>query len=95
MANIFIIPIQIWYEGSNVTVNNISLYSINDNLSSYAEFCYQLNYKSNDKVDQYIVGNLTCIADDYQNWKKANFSTNFILNWACTQLNLSTIINNL
>jgi hypothetical protein len=91
MANIFINPIQIWYEGNNVTINNLSMYSINDNLTSYSEFFYQLNNVTNDKTEQYVVGNLTCIGVDYQNWKDQNFSTDWILNWACLQLNLSAI----
>ena len=43
IANIDIVPIQIWYEGENITVNNLSLYSINDNLTTFSEFHYCLN----------------------------------------------------
>jgi hypothetical protein len=91
MASIDIVPIQIWYEGVNVTVNNLSLYSINDNLTTYSEFHYQLNFVSTDVIKQYVTGNLTCIGTDYINWRTANFDTNWILNWACSQLNLLTI----
>lgn len=91
IANIDIVAIEIWYEGENITVNNLSLYSINDNLTTLSEFYYQLNYVSTNEKKQYVTGNLTCIGIDYANWKLANFDTNWILGWACSKLNLLTL----
>jgi hypothetical protein len=52
---------------------------------------YQLNFFSTDVKKQYVTGNLTCIGLDYLDWKNANFDTNWILEWACTQLNLTIV----
>lgn len=81
-------PISIWVNGSNQTATQFNLNLIFDNLSSEAQFYYQLLDASNVKLAD---GNLTMDGTDYQNWSATPDINLAAYQWAATELSITLI----
>lgn len=88
MANILIQPVQIWSNGQIIAGNNLEAYSIYDNLKSESKFYYQIQKDA----QSLITGNISIVGDDYLLWLRNDFSTNWIMNWIASELNLTPTI---
>ena len=89
-------PVNIWSGGQQVQANNISMYIINDNLSSSATFYYQLlnvttDQDGNTTSSQLTQGNLTISGTDYDNWGDNGDINDEAYVWAASQLNLTLV----
>ena len=86
-------PITLWVNGQSIQANNISMYIINDNLSSSATFYYQLlsvttDQDGNTSSSQLSQGNLTISGTDYETWGDNGNINDEAYVWATGQLNL-------
>jgi hypothetical protein len=91
MAQIRINLTFIWNNGVEKEAIYLIAESIQDNLETEAKFYYQLldeNYNS------LIAGNISIVGDNYIQWLSNDFSTNWIMNWIASQLNLTPITIN-
>lgn len=88
MAQIQINPIIIWSNGVEKKAVLLDAISIQDNLETEAKFYYILNDDNNFNL---IAGNISIVGDDYIQWLINDFSTNWIMHYIATQLNLTTI----
>lgn len=86
MAQIKINPTFIWTNGVEKEAIYLNAESIQDNLQTEAKFYYSL-LDSNFSV--LITGNISCVGDNYLQWLSNDFSTNWIMNWIASQLNLT------
>lgn len=88
-------PVTIWSGGQLLQANNLSMYIVNDNLSSSATFHYQLlDITVVDGVTlskQLTQGNLTISGTDYQNWGNTGDINDEAYVWAADQLNLTLV----
>ena len=80
--------VSIWYNGEIVQATNFELTSINDNLSSYATFYWQLFDVTKMQVAQ---GNITMSGADYTNYSSNPDSNEYAYQWGATQLNLTLV----
>jgi hypothetical protein len=86
MAQIRINPTFIWTNGIEKEAIYLDSVSIQDNLETEAKFYYKLidvNFFT------LIAGNISINGDDYVQWLANDFSTNWIMNWISTKLNLT------
>ena len=81
-------PVSIWYNGEMVAATIFNLISINDNLSTTANFYYQLLSSANIQLAQ---GNITMDGIDYTNYCTSIDSNNYAYEWAATKLGLTII----
>ena len=89
-------PVDIWSNGQSLQANNLSMYSINDNLSSSATFYYQLlnitiNQDGNTTSSPLSQGNLTMDGTDYENWGENGNINDEAYVWAADKLNLTLV----
>jgi len=80
-------PINLFYNGKNVSGSIFELYCINDNLINAAEFYYSIRM-SDDQPNGTIIssGNIVMTGEDYTN----NWNTNDdVYNWAASKLSLT------
>ena len=88
MANIIIEPVNVWLNGNVLTANNLEVISLNDNLESEAKFYYSLRLNTTNLQE----GNIWINGDNYIQWLANDFSTLWILQFICEQLNLTPIL---
>ena len=81
-------PVSIWYNGQMIQATIFNMYSINDNLSTEADFYYQL-LSSTDL--QLAEGNLKMTDFDYQAYSTSPDSNAYAYQWGATQLNLTLV----
>ena len=91
MATTTILEVSVWKQGAAVSCNTLSLNSISDNLTSSATFYFQVGTTTAETFTPETEGNLTCSAENYIDWRVNSFSTDWILTWACGQLNLTKV----
>jgi hypothetical protein len=89
MAHISIDQISIWNQGISINCNQLTLNAIEDNLQSRAVFYYSIDQKTDIVTNEIITGNLVCNDAEYIEWLTNDFSTIWILAWACNKLNLT------
>lgn len=88
MAQIQINPTFIWTNGFEKEAVILDAQSIQDNLETEAKFYYTLNDINDFTL---IAGNISIVGDDYIQWLANDFSTNWIMNWIASELNLTPI----
>lgn len=81
-------PVQTYYQGSTVTITQITLLSVYDNLQSECKFYYQLLDATSVLIQQ---GNLTMSGATYTAWGTAQDINLAAYQWAAVQLNLTLI----
>ena len=81
-------PISIWVNGSTQTATQILLNCIFDNLSSEAQFYYQLQDASGVKL---VDGNLLMSGTNYTNWNATPDINLAAYQWAATELSITLI----
>ena len=81
-------PVTTYYQGANVTMTQINLLSVYDNLQSECKFYYQLQDAQSKKVQD---GNLLMTGATYTAWGAAQDINLAAYQWACQQLNLTLI----
>jgi hypothetical protein len=91
MAQIRINLTFIWNNGVEKEAIYLDAVSIQDNLETEAKFYYQL---LDENYNTLIAGNISILGDDYLLWLRNDFSTNWIMNWIASQLNLTPITIN-
>ena len=88
-------PISSWKNGEEKQATVFILISSYDNLSTTANFQYQLNevILSSDygTLNALVNGVLTILGQDYLDWDAAIDANEWAYNWAATQLNLTII----
>lgn len=77
-------PITIWYEGGNKTAVYFTVTCSFDNLSTFANFTYQLI-----TVDRIVLqsGQLDMQGQAYADWQ----TNEYAYNWAASQLNITIV----
>jgi hypothetical protein len=91
MAQIRINLTFIWQNGVEKEAIYLDAVSIQDNLETEAKFYYQL---LDENYTTLITGNISIVGDDYIQWLANDFSTNWVMNWIASQLNLTPITIN-
>lgn len=81
-------PVSIWYNGQMIQATIFNMYSINDNLSTEANFYYQLLSSTN---LQLVEGNLKMTDFDYQAYSTSPDSNAYAYQWGATKLNLTLV----
>lgn len=81
-------PVNTYFQGATVTITQINLLSVYDNLKDEAKFYYSLLTASNIKVQD---GNLLMTGPTYTAWGSAQDINLAAYQWACAQLNLTLI----
>lgn len=81
-------PVSIWYNGSIVAATLFYLYGTADNLSTSANFNYQLFSADNINLAS---GSLTMSGTDYETYSSSATSNDFAYSWGATQLNITLI----
>lgn len=81
-------PVQTYYQGTTVTLTQITLLSVYDNLQTECKFYYQLQDANNRKIQD---GNLLMTGATYTSWGYAQDINLAAYQWACVQLNLTLI----
>ena len=93
-------PISSWQNGEEKLATQFVLTSTYDNLSTTANFQYQLNelIPSPDPApptylmyNQLVSGSLSISGQDYLDWDAATDANDWIYTWAAAQLNLVII----
>ena len=93
-------PISSWQNGEEKMATQFVLTSTYDNLSTNANFQYQLNelVPSPDptppmytRYNQLVLGSLNISGQDYLDWDAATDANEWIYTWAAAQLNLTII----
>jgi hypothetical protein len=83
-------PISVWKDGAEKTASVLHAVIINDDMSTNAQFYYQL--KSADTEDQsgefLVGGNIGMSGEDYQSWDDSNASA---YNYIADKLNLTIV----
>ena len=87
--------VQIWTNGTAAEGNYITASIVNDNLSDYAQFYWQISAVSDSGEDQtsqtVAQGNTTISGADYQAWGEAADVNLAAYEYICQQLNLTLI----
>ena len=86
MAQIRINPTFIWTSGIEKEAIYLNAISISDNLETEAMFYYTLLDEDDITL---IAGNISIVGDDYLLWLRNDFSTNWVMNWIASKLNLT------
>jgi hypothetical protein len=81
-------PVSIWYNGKMVQATIFNLASVGDNLTTNANFYYQLFSANNIQLAD---GNLVMTGFDYQAYSTSPDSNSYAYQWGATQLNLILI----
>ena len=81
-------PVSIWYNGKIVQATIINMISVSDNLSTQANFYYQLYVNANFQVSE---GNLTMSGADYIDYSTSTTANDYAYQWGATQLNLTLV----
>jgi hypothetical protein len=81
-------PLSIWYNGQMIQSTIFNLVSISDDLSTTANFYYQLFSVNNQQLAE---GNLTMNGFDYQAYSTSPNSNAYAYNWGASKLNLTLI----
>lgn len=96
MANIQ--PVSIWKDGQVKQAGVFNLKSIYDDLSSSAQFYYELKTEDQQGPDGVSVygevlsnGNLSVSGQEYQDWGSGSDINEWIYDWAADQLGLTII----
>jgi len=89
-------PVQIWTDGQAKSGNFIDASIVNDNLSDYAQFYWQISSITTDSEGQEIKqslvqGNTTISGADYTAWGQSADINLAAYEYICTQLNLTFI----
>lgn len=92
-------PISSWQNGEEKTATQFVLTSNYDNLSTSANFQYQLNETMPDPptptpfpmYNVLVTGSLTISGQDYLDWDAATDANEWAYTWAAAQLNLVII----
>ena len=84
--------VQVWKNGEEKQANTLGLILINDDLSTNANFYYQLIASSevdgNVSTEQLADGNVSMSGQDYQDWDDSNDGA---YNYVAGKLNLTII----
>ena len=85
--------VQVWKNGEEKQANTLGLILINDDLSTNANFYYQLLASSTDEegnvsTEQLADGNVSMSGQDYQDWDDSNDGA---YNYVAGKLNLTII----
>jgi len=83
-------PVSIWYNGSNVAATIYNLIGISDNLSTSANFSYEL-YIADNLFYPIASGQLTMSGTDYETYSSSATSNDYAYSWGATQLNITLI----
>jgi hypothetical protein len=86
-------PISSWQNGEEKQATVFTLISSYDDLSTIANFQYQLsevyiNLYGYGMLNTLVNGELTILGQDYLDWDAAVDANEWIYNWAATQLKL-------
>jgi len=81
-------PVSIWYNGTMIEATLFYLYGTSDNLSTSANFNYQLFSADNINLSG---GSLTMTGDDYATYSSSPASNDYAYTWGATQLNITLI----
>jgi hypothetical protein len=89
-------PVQIWQNGQSETGNYIDASIVNDNLSDYAQFYWNISKVTTDsegvETKQSLTqGNTTISGEAYVTWGTASDVNLAAYQYICTQLNLTLI----
>ena len=89
-------PVQIWTNGTAALGNYIDARIVNDNLSDYAQFYWQISNKTTDsegaETKQSLAqGNTSISGTDYDTWSEAADVNLAAYQYICEQLNLTLI----
>jgi hypothetical protein len=89
-------PVQIWQNGQSETGNYIDASIVNDNLSDYAQFYWNISKVTTDsegvETKQSLTqGNTTISGEAYVTWGTASDVNLAAYEYICTQLNLTLI----
>jgi|APFre7841882630_1041343.scaffolds.fasta_scaffold19306_6 hypothetical protein len=87
MAKQKIENLNIWKSGTNQIAAVFNCYSIYDNLIDEANFYVSLLDK--DEINVLWEGNETINLSNYTIWKETGFTTDWLINYFCTKLNLT------
>jgi hypothetical protein len=82
-----------WQNGQEQLATNFNLSLNFDNLSTMANFNYQLTTTPDDqgKYSTLVSGNLVMEGETYQTWDADSSANSWAYNWAAEQLNLVLI----
>jgi len=89
-------PVQIWTNGQASSGNFIDASIVNDNLSDYAQFYWQISNVTTDsesaETKQSLAqGNTSISGTDYDAWGQSSDVNLAAYEYICTQLNLTLI----
>jgi len=89
-------PVQIWQNGQSETGNYIDASIVNDNLSDYAQFYWNISKVTTDsegvETKQSLTqGNTTISGEAYVTWGTASDVNLAAYQYICSQLNLTLI----
>jgi hypothetical protein len=89
-------PVQIWQNGQSETGNYIDASIVNDNLSDYAQFYWNISKVTTDsegvETKQSLAqGNTSISGEDYTAWGQAGDVNLAAYQYICEQLNLTLI----
>jgi hypothetical protein len=89
-------PVDIWQNGQSETGNYIDASIVNDNLSDYAQFYWNISKVTTDsegvETKQSLTqGNTTISGEAYVTWGTASDVNLAAYQYICTQLNLTLI----
>jgi len=89
-------PVDIWQNGQSETGNYIDASIVNDNLSDYAQFYWNISKVTTDsegvETKQSLTqGNTTISGADYESWSEATDVNLFAYEYICRKLNLTLI----
>jgi hypothetical protein len=89
-------PVEIWQNGQSETGNYIDASIVNDNLSDYAQFYWNISKVTTDsegvETKQSLTqGNTTISGEAYVTWGTASDINLAAYQYICTQLNLTLI----
>ena len=86
-------PVQIWQNGQSETGNWIDASIVNDNLSDYAQFYWNISKvttsEDGETKQSLTQGNSTISGADYAAWSDASDVNLYAYQYICTQLNLT------
>jgi hypothetical protein len=83
-------PVSSWQNGEEKIATQFVLTSNYDNLSTNANFQYQLN-EVMPMYNTLVTGSLTISGQDYLDWDAAVDANDWAYTWAAAQLNLTII----
>ena len=88
-------PVEIWQNGQSETGNYIDASIVNDNLSDYAQFYWNISKvttsETGDTKQSLTQGNTTISGEAYAQWGAASDVNLAAYEYICTQLNLTLI----